>query len=248
VLVGAVSAYAATTGLNTYTSKLKFSPNTKAGALGFTQKYTAANATSGLRTAPLTDVKTKIYGLAFDGKDFPTCSLKKIGAAQNDSGCPKGALVASGSITAVIGQSTSQSDAAALGTCDPFLHVYNAGQGKLVYFFVPKAPNNLCLDGRIPLGAVGPFPGTLKTVGKTLVMDTPIPSYVSFPTLLEGSLTSETLAWKNLSTKVNGKTVNYIKSVACKGGKRPYSVTFTAINGPGGAPSTQTVAGVQKCS
>ena len=37
-------------------------------------------------------------------------------------------------------------------------------------------------------------------------------------------------------------------SVACKGGKRPYSVTFTAETGPGGAPSSGTVTGTQKCS
>ena len=53
-------------------------------------------------------------------------------------------------------------------------------------------------------------------------MNTPIPSNVSFPiTGVEGSLTGETLNWKNLSTKKNGKTVHYGASVACKSGKRP---------------------------
>jgi hypothetical protein len=249
VLVGAASAYAATTGLNTYTSKLKFSPNHKAGALGFTQNYTAANSTPGLRTAPLTDIKTKVYGLVSDGKDFKTCSLAKIATAQSDSGCPKGALVASGSITALIGAQADQSlSAQGTQTCDPLLHVWNAGQGKIVYFFVDQGPNHLCLNGSLTTGQIGPFQGTVKTVGKTLVMDLPIPSAVSFPIGLQGSLTSSTLAWKNLTTKVHGKTVNYLNSVACKGGKRPYSVTFTAENGAGGAQSVQTVAAMQKCS
>ena len=59
-----------------------------------------------------------------------------------------------------------------------------------MFFFVDQAPNHLCLNGGITTGEVGPYPATVKTVGKTLVMDTPIPGYVSFPTGLEGSLTS----------------------------------------------------------
>jgi hypothetical protein len=118
-----------------------------------------------------------------------------------------------------------------------------------VYFFVDQG-SHTCAGGAITTGTVGPFSGTVKTVGKNLVMDTPIPSYVSFPiTGVEGSLTSETLTWKNLSKKLkSGKTAHYGASVACKGGKRPYSVTFTAESGPGGAPSSSVVTGSQKCS
>ena len=116
-----------------------------------------------------------------------------------------------------------------------------------MYFFVDSAPDHTC--GPIQTGGVPPFPGTIKIVGKNLVMNTPIPSYVSFPiTGIEGSLTSETLNWKNLSTKKNGKTVRYGASVACKSGKRPYSVTFTAETAPGAAPQSDTVSGTQKCS
>ena len=253
VLIAAASAFAASGGLNTYSATLKFSPNTAGSgkspsALGFTQKY-AAGGTNGNRTAPLTDITTKIYGVVSDGKDFPTCSLTKIAQAGSDKGCPSGALVASGSITALIGSQTDQSTAGTLGTCDPLLHVWNAGQGKVVFFFVDQAPNHLCLNGGITTGEVGPYPGTVKTVGKTLVMDTPIPGYVSFPTGLEGSLTSLNLSWKNLSKKLkNGKTAHYGVSVACKSGKRPYSETFTAVPNAGGTPSTSVVTGTQKCS
>jgi hypothetical protein len=252
VLVAAVSAYAATGALNTYSASLKFKPNkpgkgTAPVAVAFTQIY-HADGNNGNRTAPLTNVKTKIYGLKADGKDFPTCSLTKIANAHSDAGCPKGALLASGSITALIGPQTDQSSAATLGTCDPLLHAWNGGQGKIVFFFV-EAPGHLCLNGAITTGEVGPFPGTVKTVGKTLVMNTPIPPYVSFPAGLEGSLTSETLHWKKLTkTLKNGKTVASNASVGCKHGKRPYSITFTAENGPGGAQETQTVSGTQKCS
>lgn len=248
VLAAAASAFAATGGLNSYSATLKFSPNKASTALGFTQKY-IANGTGGNRTAPLTNIKTVIYGMKSDGKDFPTCSAQKITGAGNDTVCPKGALVASGAITATLGPAADQS-ASAPGQlpCNPVLDVWNAGQGKLVFFFVDKG-SHTCAGGAITTGTVGPFPATVKNVGKNLVMNTPIPGYVSFPISgVEGSLTSETLNWKNLSATKNGKTVHYGTSVACKSGKRPYSVTFTAETGPGGTPSSSTVTGTQKCS
>ncbi|HUA03063.1 MAG TPA: hypothetical protein VMB27_04105 [Solirubrobacteraceae bacterium] len=249
VLMAAASAFAATGGLNSYTATLKFSPNKATTGLGFTQKY-VAGGTAGNRTAPLTNIKTVIYGMKSDGKDFPTCSAAKISGAGDDTVCPKGALVATGNITATLGPATDQSASAPNQLpCNPLLDVWNAGQGKVVYFFVDQAPNHTCAGGAIQTGGVAPFTGTVKTVGKNLVMNTPIPSYVSFPlTGIEGSLTSETLNWKNLSAKKNGKTVQYGASTACKGGKRPYSVTFTAETGPGGTADTQTVTGTQKCS
>ena len=143
VLIAAASAFAATGGINTYTASLKFSPN-KAGSgkapssMGFTQKY-VANGTNGNRTAPLTDIKTTIYGLTSDGKDFPTCSSSKIVSAGNDTVCPKGALVASGAITAILGPLTEpELERAGQLPCNPLLDVWNAGQGKVVYFFVDK--------------------------------------------------------------------------------------------------------------
>ncbi|MBV9002766.1 MAG: hypothetical protein JO304_27170, partial [Solirubrobacterales bacterium] len=139
VLVTAASAYAAAGGFNTYTASLKFSPN-KAGsgkapsAVGFTQTY-VAGGTGGNRTAPLTDIKTKIYGLvANNGKSFPTCTLAKIQAAKSDAGCPKGALVATGSITALLGPvSDPSSSNSSVLPCNPLLHAWNGGQGKVVF-------------------------------------------------------------------------------------------------------------------
>ena len=251
VLTTAVSAYAASGGFNTYTAKVSLSPK-KAGsgkapsAVAFTETY-QAGGTNGNRTAPLTDIKTKIYGLVSNGKAFPTCSLAKIQAAKSDTVCPKGAMVATGAITSIIGP-TSDPSATAPGTlpCDPLLHAWNGGQGKVVFFFV-EAPGHICAGGAITTGSVGPFQATIKKVGKTFVLDTPIPSYVSFPiTGIEGSLTSETLHWLKVTKKVKGKTVAYAASVACNHGKRPYSHTFTAeMNGQS---QSATVSGSLKCT
>ncbi|MGA2926653.1 MAG: hypothetical protein ABSG43_11785 [Solirubrobacteraceae bacterium] len=246
VLVGAASAFAA---FNTYTASYPLTSN-KAGssgspsALGFTENF-AATGTSGNRTAALTDIKTTIYGLVTNGKDFPTCSLAKIANAKSDSGCPKGAMVASGSITAVLGPANNPSQSAAgLIACAPKLHVWNAGQGKVVYFFISPASAHLC--GPITTGLVGPYPGTLKQQGKNLVLNTPVPSYVSFPEPgFEGSLEGEHLVWPKLTTKVAGKTVAYAASVACKKGKRPYSTSFTAVLN--GSSETGSVSGSVAC-
>lgn len=248
VLAAAVSAYAATGGLNSYTAKVKLSPNKVKAPVSFTETYTASG-TNGNRTAPLTDIKTKIYGLVPDGKDFPTCTQAQIAAAHSDTGCPPRALVASGAITSILGPSNNQSASTPGQACDPLLHAWNGGPGTVVFFFVEQAPDHLCANGAVPTGFVGPFTGTVKVVGKTFVLDTPIPPSVSFPlTGVEGSLTSERLVWKKLTNKVHGKTVAYNASVACNKGKRPYSHVFTAETAPGGTPSTQTVSGTQKCS
>ncbi|MGN6868235.1 MAG: hypothetical protein ACTHMY_07520 [Solirubrobacteraceae bacterium] len=252
VLVGAVTAYAATGGLNTYTAKIQFAPN-KAGSkkapanIAFTERY-VANGTNGNRTAPLTDVKTTIYGMTANAKGFPTCSQATIANQHSDAGCPKGAMVATGAITAILGDSTNQSTSAPNQTpCNPLLHVWNGGGGKLVFFFVEQAPAHSC--GPLLTGSVGPFVGTVKQVGKNLVQDTPIPAAVSFPIPgIEGSLTSETLHFLKVTRKVNGKTVAYNTSVACKNGKRPYSVTFKAQSSASAPSEAQTVTGSQKCS
>jgi hypothetical protein len=252
VLVTAVSAYAATGGFNTYSAKLSFSPN-KAGsskapaANGFTEHY-VAGGTNGNRTAPLTDIKTTVYGVTTNAKSFPICTLNQIANAKSDAGCPKGALIATGSITAIVGPTNDQTTGApGSASCDPLLHVWNGGQGKAVFFFVDQLPDHGCYHGVITTGSVGPFVGAVKTVGKNLVLDTPVPQSVSFPVAgLEGSLTTLTLHYLKLTKKVGGKTVAYGQSVGCKSGKRPYSVTFTAeLNGQS---QSDTVSGSQKCS
>ncbi len=249
LLVAAGAAYAASN-INTYTAQLTFTGK-KAGTakkpvpVGYTQ-HLAAQGTNGNRTAVLLDIKTKIYGLKADGKDFPTCSLNKIAAAKNDTGCPKGAMAATGYITAAVGAKNNFTQA---GTaCDPLLHVWNSGQGKLTFFFV-DTPTHQCLGGALQTGSTGPYPATYKTQGKYLVVDVPVPTYVSFPASgLAGSLQSEHLVWAKKTAKVHGKTVAMTSSVGCMGKKRPYSTTFTANLPTTGQTQTTTVPGSAPCS
>ncbi|MFZ1996089.1 MAG: hypothetical protein WAU75_18400 [Solirubrobacteraceae bacterium] len=254
VLVAATAAYAA---LNTYTATLKFSPKAagtaaKPAPVSYTQDIKASSAVAGNRTAVLTDITTKIYGLKADGKDFPTCSASKISAAGDDTTCPKGALVATGFITATVGAATDFTKPGQ--PCDPLLHVWNSGQGSLTFFFVDQAPNHLCLNGNLKTGQVGPYPATYKTQGKYLVVDVPVPHYVSFPAPgVAGSLETEHLNWLKVTKKVKGKTVAATASTGCLKGKRPYTTTFKAnlpntTTGAPGPAEIKTVSGSAPCS
>ncbi|MGB0098169.1 MAG: hypothetical protein WBP81_37230 [Solirubrobacteraceae bacterium] len=253
VLALAGSAFAASA-LNTYTASHPVSPN-KAGSsrspipVSVTDKYTAHNTIAGERTAPLTDIKFSLYGLVSNGKYFPTCSLSKI-AHSGDTACPKGALVASGTLGAVIGKASDPSvSAPGTGSCNVILKVWNAGQGKVVYYFHTDA-SHVCYFGAIHTGGVGPYYGFSRTKHNVYTLDVPIPPYVSFPLSgLQGSLVTETLKWPKKTTKVHGKTVGYLASVACKRGKRPYSTTFTAETAQrGGVRQSTTLSSRTKCS
>jgi hypothetical protein len=244
--VAASAAYAAT--INTYSAPMSFTAK-KAGTAAkpvpsnFTQNIKAMG-TSGNRTAVLLDIKTKIYGLKVDVKHFPTCSFNQIAYAKNDNACPKGAMVAKGSIVAALGPKTNFT---AAGTpCQPNLHVWNSGQGKLTFFFVVVPPNHVC--GGLQTGSTGPYKATYKVQGKYLITNVPIPAYVDFPAPgVAGSLQSEHLVWTSHTKKVHGKNVYSIASVGCLKGKRPYSNTFTANLPTTGATESATVSGTAPC-
>jgi hypothetical protein len=247
LLVAAASAYAA---LNTYTAKLGFTsskPGTakKPVATGYTEDL-KATGTNGNRTAVLLDIKTTIFGLKANTKGLPTCSAAQISAAKNDTVCPKGAKLATGFITAAVGSSTNFTATAA--PCDPGLDVWNSGGGKLTFFFIEEAAHN-CNALGLKTGSTGPYPGTEKQVGKNLVVNVPIPSFVSFPLPgLAGSLETEHLVWAKSSKTTSGKSQAVLSSVACQGSKRPYSVAFTAtLPTAGPAKEIKSVSGSGPC-
>lgn len=248
MLVAAGAAYAASQ-INTYTGTLKFTSKAAGTAakpvpVGYTQDI-SAKGTNGNRTAVLENITTKIYGLKADGKDFPVCTLNQIATAKNDTVCPKGAEVATGFITASVG---AQNNFAQAGSaCDPLLDVWNSGQGKLTFFFV-DTPTHQCLGGALKTGSTGPYPATYKTQGKYLVVNVPVPNYISFPAPgLAGSLETEHLVWAKKTAKVKGKTVAAAASIGCMGAKRPYSTSFKANLPTTGQTQSNTVKGSAAC-
>jgi hypothetical protein len=250
MLIAATVAFAAaTTPVNTYKATVSFSPSSSGTAkqpqkLAFTQKFVVTPGTSGNRTGLLSNITNTVYGVKVNVKGFPTCSIGTITGAGTDANCPKGALVAKGSIKAILGSSTDFTATGTVGPCNPVLDVWNAGQGKLAFFFVPAASGpHACLGGGIKVGQVGPYPGTYKQSGKNLVVDVPIPMTVTSTSQgLVGSLAEETLNWKPQTIK----GVTSIVSVACQGNKRPYTNSFTASL-PGVPAQTVKVSGSAPC-
>jgi hypothetical protein len=252
VAVLAVAGVAYAAAFNTYSAKLTFSPSkagsqSKASPLAFTENL-GAKGTGGNRAAPLVDIKTTIYGIRTNAGKFPTCSASKITSnpAKWDKACPKGSLVATGPVHALLGPAAVLN--ATGSPCNPFLHVYNGGGGKLVFFFVIIPPKYTCAT--LQTGASAPYIGHVKQVGKNLVTDVPLPPDVSTKagglTGVYGSLITEALTFKKLTKKVKGKTVGFNESFACKKGKRPYVVQYTSVEG-GVRETPQIVHGSAKC-
>jgi hypothetical protein len=251
-LAALVAAALAFAGNNTYTATLHFSPNRagkpKRPVPTSCSGFFTSSGQNGNRAAPLTDIKSTVYGLKATFKGFPTCREAKIAAAKSDAGCPKKAMAASGYLTAVIGPTSGQSqNAQGTGTCDPLLHVWNGGGGELVFFLIEQPPNHECAGGAITTGAVPPWEGRVSYRGKFIVLDLPIPRSVSFPLSgIEASFERSFLKWVNGSTEVHGRKIHDITSIGCRNAQRPYSVSFTSEEA-GGAPQTDTVTGRQAC-
>jgi hypothetical protein len=260
VLVGAAAAYAATN-FDTFGATQTFSPATAGSAkhpspLGSTEQWTA-KGTSG-NAAPLTKVVAKTYGVVYNGGKFPKCTASQInraGVAHNwNAVCPKGSLVGGGPVKSMLTGPTGGA-----GTpCDPYLKVYNGGATTQTFFFTlyPQAPSSKdsCAGGAVHTGTgCAAYTGTLSHSGKTAIETIKLPGCASTDAGGIGAyaaLQNLKVTYKDLTKKVNGKTIGYSQSIGCSSGKRPWSFTFTAQNFKGQSPSTmtQTVSGKQACS
>jgi hypothetical protein len=247
MLIAAAAAYAA---FNSYTATSKFSPG-KAGSKRHPSAFKMeeiwnASGNNGHQTAPLKHIVSRIYGAVSDGKDFPKCTDRMIVAnhAKWDKSCPRGSLIAEGPVNALLVPANNPSSP---GTpCNPYLHVYNGGQGRQVFFFVvfPFAPGPQYQCGGLTTGASAPYDATVKRQGNVLVTDIPLPPDVSTQAGgIQGayaSLIHLDVTYKKLTRKVHGITHAYQASVACSHHKRPYSFVFTAQNYQNQSPPSET--------
>ncbi len=259
-LIAAGAAYAAgpvTGGPNTYTGAMSVTGSAgttaKPAPSGWTENYGMGSSTSGNVGAPLTSIKTTIYGLkAPNAKYFPTCTATKINTQGASSlkwngVCPKASLVGSGTVSAVL-TSPSVKLAGPGAACSLGLWVYNAGPGKLTFFFTTTAAQ---CDG-LSTGAAAAWTGTVSQAGKYLVTNTPEPSDVSYNAGnvgLFGSLLTEVLKFKKTTVKHAGKTLPFIESTGCSKHARPFTIAYTATESTSGAPTvgTGTVKGSANC-
>jgi hypothetical protein len=247
VLVGAAAAYAA---YNNYTgTSVKFSPNaagTKKKPVGLGESVTLkSTAPSGDRSAPLKDIKFTIYGVKLDAGKLPVCSDAKIESNKTNplGGCSAGSRIGNGSTTALLGPASDQS---APGTpCSPRINVFNGGPNTQVFYFYTTSATQC---GGLTTGATAPFDAHISYKGGNAIIDIPQPPDISTKVAgqpgLYGSLISQTVVYPKT---VNGK--GYMVGIGCKGGKRPWSVTYTSQDYPaeGSAVETSTISGNAPC-
>lgn len=254
VLVSVGVAYAAGD-FNSYSATATFFPrkagsSTQPSPFAMHQVWTA-KGNSGNEAGPLTRIVAKIYGVSGDGKDFPVCTAKMINDAGSKDGswnkvCPKGSVIAEGPVQALFVAANSPGGPGA--PCNPYLYIYNGGQGVQVDFFTEfpfaPGPQYTCAGGAVKTGSAAAYNVSLKRRGGYLVADAKLPRNTSTSagglTGVYASLIRYDLTFKKLMKKVKGKAVAYAASIACKNGKRPYSFTFYAQNYHGQSPSTQT--------
>jgi hypothetical protein len=259
-LCGAGAAYAAgpvSAPPNSYTGS--FSVSSAAGtparpaAVALTETLGMSSTTAGNVGAPLTNIRTTTYGVkAPNGGMFPTCSIAKISANNGNNGkwnavCPKGSLVASGSVTAAL-TSPSSNLAGPGAPCQLGLWVYNGGPGKLTFFFTTTPAQ---CDG-LTTGDAAPWLGTVSEQGKNLVTNVPEPADVSFNAGnvgLFGSLETEVLHFKKMTVKKHGKVYPFIESTGCLKHARAYTVSYIATQSNTGSPTeaSGTVKGSAGC-
>lgn len=227
--------------------------NARPAPVALTETLGMGSTTSGNVGAPLVDIKTTTYGVkAPNGGMFPTCSIAKISANNGNNGkwnavCPKGSLVATGTVDAAL-TSPSANLAGPGAPCHLGLWVYNAGPGKLTFFFTTTPAQ---CDG-LTTGDAAPWLGKVSEAGKNLVTNVPEPPDVSYNAGnvgLFGSLESEVLHFKKMTVKKGHKIYPFIESTGCTKHSRPYTISYTATQSNTGSPTEAagTVKGSAKC-
>jgi hypothetical protein len=202
-----------------------------------------ANAPSGDRPAPLTNVEYTIYGVKLDSARLPVCTdaLIEQNTTNPTGNCPEGSLIGTGIIDSLLGPGTDPSSSK--GTpCHLHVNVFNGGPSTQVFYFWTQSSSDC---GGLTTGAIPPFDGQISYSGSNAVVNLPLPPDVSTMVANQprfyGSLTNEN---ETYSATVDGKV--YMANVGCQGGQRRWSITLTAEQYDG-TSDTQTVTGSGGC-
>jgi len=241
-VLGAGAALAASN-FNTYSgSNLAFPGSAK--ALGEKVTLKAGSTQSGDRAAPLVHIKFTIYGVKLDVGKLPACSDAKVLANKTNpmGACPTGSLIGSGITHALLGPGSDPSTSKGTA-CNPHINVFNGGPKTQIFYFWTNSANDC---GGLTTGATAPYDGHISYKAGNAIVDIPLPPDISNKVAnqpgLYGSLIQQNVTY---GPKVQGKV--YMQSVACKKGKRPWSITYTAQLYNSTQDETQTVRGSSKC-
>jgi hypothetical protein len=167
----------------------------------------------GTRQETFSELDVAWAGVKSQGQYFPTCTAAQIDAQQSDSVCPKGSLIATGKLTALVGPEADFSNPGA--KCEKDVRLYNAGKNKVTNILVGDPSK--CAG----VGYLAPWTLTWTKKGGIQggqMLKNPIPTNISHPLpgVLGSTVHLET-DYKKLTTKVKGKKVGYLVSIGCKG-------------------------------
>jgi hypothetical protein len=224
----AATAWAATA---THTVSSKASAN-KAGTKDRPAKFLAGyrydvTVDDGSRPSAPQTWTWKWDGVQLNGADFPKCTSEMIDAAQSDSVCPKGSLVAQGPIEAKSGPDT---DPNSNFTCTgKVIKIYNAG-AKEQTFYADGPPEN-CAG----LTYLAPAKMRVKTSKGTSSTTLVFPDNLvhPLPGISSGLTFFDVKYFPRKTTKGKGKkkrTVNFMSSSKCSDQRK---FTMTVVDDEG---------------
>jgi hypothetical protein len=229
VLALTAVAIAQTTQENTYSVQGSVTPKNKPGSTSkpvpVAVKFTyQVGEKKNLQPSAIDRYKISFYGVrSVNGDKFPKCTADQISqAGNNDSGCPKGSLVGTGTIDNFVYPDSDPSGAQGGFKCAKKLNIYNSGKGKGA-LFVYGDPN--ACGG---VGALPAFPiSYVKGDGGGTALQFTVPKTVLHPIAgLSVAVRAVSSTIKKQTVKKNGKVYAYYESVKCSGKARPVKVTF----------------------
>lgn len=233
--IAAATAFAAADhSVTSKASKNKIGSKSKPVQFNATWDYSVADATGARAPAPL-KWSWKWDGVRMDGSKFPKCTAEMIDAAQSDSVCPKGSLIATAPFKAKLGPENNVMSSV---SCDgKTVRTYNAGPNKQAILIV--GPGTSCAG----IGYLAPSTITLKTVNRTTTATLVFPENITHPLPgIAGGLTEIQTSYKPIYKRVGKKTYYYMSSTSCRSQRK---FTFTVTDSTG---TTTKTANAGRCT
>jgi hypothetical protein len=226
-LAVAAGAVAQTTGYDLTASTAPAKAGSKKKPVPIQLKFGLEANAGANRPTTVQNFQVAFEGLRSNGKLFPKCTADAINDAQGDEGCPKGAVVGSGTVNNFAGAASNLADRSI--QCDLKLTMYNSGNKRLA-LFLEGAPSGNLPHCAIPISQA--IDARMVKAGGGEALRFVIPSNLMHPVagIDNGILRIQTTI-KKRTVKKGGKRVGFFEAVGCKGGSRDVALTVSGEAG-----------------
>src|SRR3954463_1572001 len=194
-----------------------------AGAITFGFKL---NDPNGNQPAPIQTYKIQYEGGRINTNLLPGCTAAQMNAANgDDSGCPKGSKVGTGTLRAVGGTAGLPLPQAA-AVCTGTLTLYNSRNNHLALFV--RVPGSTCVaDIHEAIDMPYSFDASKNLAGVQFT----VPDELRHQVGLDITVTDANAKFSVIKKKKGKKKVGYIESTGCADKQRDEVVTFTDEQG-----------------